>query len=64
LEQNRLRIQELQQLQTQLKNTGDQTVIQNAIQALEQQNVSLQNRLDTENKTFSLFGWLVKSLTK
>jgi hypothetical protein len=64
LEQNRLRIQELQQLHTQLKNTGDQTVIQAAIQALEQQNVSLQNKLDTENKTFSLFGWLAKILTR
>lgn len=64
LEQNRLRIQQLQQLQTQLENTGDQTLIESAIQALEQQNISLQNRLDVENKTFSLFGWLAKLLNR
>jgi hypothetical protein len=64
LEQNRLRIQQLQELRTQLKITGDQTLIQSAIQALEQQNTSLQNKLDTENNTFSLFGWLVKLLAQ
>ncbi|OGD08683.1 hypothetical protein A2397_04695 [Candidatus Amesbacteria bacterium RIFOXYB1_FULL_44_23] len=61
-EQNRLRIQQLQQLQTQLANSGDQTLIQATIQALEQQNTSLQNRLNAENQTFSLFGWLAKFL--
>lgn len=64
LEQNRIRIQELQQLHAKLKNTGDQTLVQATVQAMEQQNVSLQNKLNTESKTFSLFGWLFKLLSK
>ena len=64
LDQNRVRIQQLQQLQTQLTNTGDQTLIQAAIQAIEQQNTSLQDMLNSENKNFSLFGWLAKFLSR
>lgn len=60
VEQNQLRIQELQQLMTQLSNQGDKTAIQETIQALTQENVSLQEIIASEEQIRSLFGWLVK----
>lgn len=64
MEQNRLRIQQLQQLAAQVKNQADQTQIQTAIQALVSQNTALQARIQAEEKTFSLFGWLVRLFAK
>jgi len=60
LEQNRLRIQQLEQLQNQLSNKADLTTVQETIQALVQENTSLQEFINTEEKTVSLFGWLFK----
>ena len=60
LEQNRLRIQQLEQLQNQLSNQGDITMVQETIQALIQENTSLQELITAEEKTFGLFGWLFK----
>lgn len=60
LEQNQLRIQQLEQLQNQLSNQGDITMVQETIQALIQENTSLQELITAEEKTFGLFGWLFK----
>lgn len=60
MEQNQLRIQELTQLQNQLTNQGDITQVNEMIQALTDQNTALQDRINLEEKSGSLFGWLVK----
>lgn len=60
VEQNRLRIQELQQLQNQVTNQADKTQLQEAVQTLLNLNTSLQEQVRAEEKVGSLFGWLVK----
>lgn len=64
VEQNQNRIQLLQELQTQLTNAGDKTMIQATIEAMIQQNTVLQEMIQAENQTRSLFGWLVKMFAK
>lgn len=58
LEQNQLRIKQLEQLQNQLSNQGDITIVQETIQALIAENTSLQERITAEEQTKSIFGWL------
>jgi len=60
LEQNQLRIKQLTQLQSQLTKQEDMTAVQETIQALVQENTSLQDRITAEDQTKSLFGWLFK----
>lgn len=60
MEQNRLRIQALTQLQSQIANQADETALKNAIQVLTDQNTSLQEQISAETGIRSLFGWLVK----
>ena len=62
LEQNQLRIQTLQTLQNQLTNQADQTMIQEAIEAMIEQNTALQEMINAQGQARSLFGWLVKLL--
>jgi hypothetical protein len=62
-EQNQLRIQKLEQLETQLYNAGDKTMVQEAVQALVEQNTVLQDAITAQEETRSLFGWLVRLLT-
>lgn len=64
LEQNRVRIQQLERLQTQLSNQGDATAIQETVQALLAENEALQNKLIQEEGTKSMFGWLFRLLAK
>lgn len=64
LEQNRLRIRQLEQLQNQLSNQGDITMVQETIQALIQENTSLQERIIAEEQTKSLFGWFFRLFAK
>jgi hypothetical protein len=64
LGQNKLNVQELQQLQTQLTNKEDQKAVQEAIQALIRVNESLQARIDAENNTFNMFGWIFRLFAK
>ena len=59
-EQNRLRIQQLTQLANQVQNKGDETQLQEAIQAMTEQNTTLQEQIQVEEKVGSIFGWLVK----
>jgi len=62
MEQNRLRIQELKQIKSQIKNSGDATELQNQINVLEAQNVVLQDQIDNLGGGFSVLGWLFKWL--
>jgi arginine utilization protein RocB len=64
LDQNQLRIKQLEQLQTQLSNQGDIQTVQATIQALIQENTTLQERISTEEQTKSLFGWLIRFFSK
>ena len=64
LEQNQLRIKQLEQLQTQLTNQGDITMVQATIQALIAENTSLQERITAEEQTKSMFGWLFRFFAK
>lgn len=59
MEQNRLLIQQLEELKTQTKNSGDLEQIQQTIDLMTYQNTSLQEKIDQENKINGLFGWLV-----
>ncbi len=60
LTENRLRVLELNELKNQLSNEGEQQNLTQQAQILEQVNLQVENSLDTSQKGFSLFGWLVK----
>jgi len=64
MEQNQLRVQQLTQLQNQVANQADKTQLREAIQVLVEQNAALEERIQTEEQTGSLFGWLFKLFTK
>lgn len=64
MEQNRLRIQLLTELQNQVTNQADETQLEEAIQALTEQNTSLEEQIQTEENTGSLFGWFIKLFYK
>ena len=64
LEQNQLRIRQLEQLKTQLSNQSDITMVQATIEALVQQNTALQEQITAEEGTKSLFGWLFRFFAK
>jgi len=64
IEKNQLRIRQLEQLQNQVANQADQTTIQEMIQALQDQNIALQERVQAEEEITSLFGWLSKLLNR
>ncbi len=60
LAMNQLRITQLEQIQTQLINQEDVVMVQATIQSLIEQNTALQNQINTEEKTKSMFGWMFK----
>jgi uncharacterized membrane protein YccC len=64
MEQNQLRIKQLEELQNQLTNKGDLTTVEETILALIQENTSLQESVVVEKQTKSLFGWLFKLFVK
>ena len=64
MEQNRQRIQLLQELQNQLVSQVDKINIEETIQALIQENTSLQEAISAEEKTKSLLGWFLKLFVK
>lgn len=64
IEKNQLRIRELQTLRIQLANEGDQEELQVQINLLEQQNINLENELDSNDGGFSLFGWFFKLVNR
>ena len=64
IERNKLRTRQLEQLQTQVANQADQTQIQEAVQALIEQNTALEEQIQAEEQVGSLFGWLIKLFVK
>jgi len=60
LVQNRVRIQQLEKLQTKLTNQADLKTVREAIQAMKEASASLQERIGNEEQAGSLFGWLFK----
>lgn len=60
MEQNKLRIQQLQPLQNQVTNQADETQLSEAIQALVEQNTSLEKQVQAEEQVGSVFGWLIR----
>lgn len=60
MEQNQLRIQQLEQMQNQVQNQADATQLQLVTQALASQNTVLQQQVQAEEKVGSVFGWLIK----
>ena len=64
LEQNRLRIKLLTELQNQVTNQADETQLQEAVLALTEQNTSLEEQIEAEESIGSLLGWLVKLFYK
>lgn len=64
MEENQLRIQQMEQLQTQLENQEEVILVQQTVQALVDQNTALQDRVALEEQSGSLLGWLVRLLAR
>jgi hypothetical protein len=64
LEQNQMRIKNLEELKLQLTNKSDIAMVTETIQALVDQNTALQDEINSEESTASLFGWLFKMFVK
>lgn len=64
MEQNRLMIKQLEELKLQTKNSEDLQQLQETIDLMTYQNTSLQNKIDKENKSNGMFGWLVNLFIK
>jgi len=58
MEQNRLMIQQLEELKLQTTDADDLEQIQQTIDLMTYQNTSLQEKIDSESKVNGLFGWL------
>lgn len=63
LEQNRLQIQQLNQIKNQLSNEGDQQQLAEQIKTLERVNREIETLLADAQEGFSLFGWLNKLIS-
>jgi len=64
MEQNQLRIKALEEIMNKLTNQSEITLVQETIQALTDQNTSLQDRIALEEQSRSLLGWLFKLFAK
>lgn len=62
--QNKLRIQRLEKLQNQVANQADEAQLQEAVQALIEQNTGLEQDVEEEEAVKSLFGWLARWLNR
>lgn len=60
LEQNQVRIQQLEQLMNQLTNEGEKQLVQQMINALNEQRTALQNYINAEEQTSSLLGKILR----
>jgi hypothetical protein len=58
LDQNRVRLQQLEQLKLKLTSQGDIASVQEMISLLQQENTALQDRLHIEENDGGLVGWL------
>lgn len=64
MEQNRLMIQQLEELKLQTKNAADLQQLQETIDLMTYQNNSLQEVVNKETKINGMFGWLVNLFNK
>lgn len=64
LEQNKLMIQKLEELKLKTKNPADLKQIQEIINLINNQNISIQDKINQENKTNGMFGWLINLFQK
>ena len=64
MEQNRVRVQQLEQLKLKLQNQADITNVQEMIALINEENTALQERISLEEAQPSIFGWLMKLLVK
>lgn len=64
LEQSKLIIQQLEELKLKTKNTADIQQLQETIDLITYQNTSLQEKIDVENQSKGMFGWLLKLFNK
>ncbi len=60
IEENQLRIKQLEELKLQMQNEGDDSQIQATIEAMIQQNTALQEKIQAEEGVKSMFGWLFR----
>ena len=58
--ENTVRIEQLQTLLMQVQNYTDRTQIEATIQSIISQNTALNNLIQEENQTRSMFGWLIR----
>jgi len=64
LEKNREQIKQLNEIKNQLSNQGDQQILTEQIQTLEQANTQIDSSLEESQKGFSLLGWMFKWFAK
>jgi len=60
MERSQLRIEQLEELQGQITDEDDQEQVQGVVQTLVDQNTALQEQIEVEEETGSVFGWLFK----
>lgn len=60
LEQNRLRIQEMDQVRDRLQDEADRGQFQEQLRILEEEQTRLEERIRSASEGFSLFGWLFR----
>jgi chromosome segregation ATPase len=64
LEQSKEQIKQLDEIRNQLSNQGDQQILTEQIQTLEQANSQIETSLEESQKGFSLLGWMFKWFAK
>jgi alanine-alpha-ketoisovalerate/valine-pyruvate aminotransferase len=64
LEQNEIRVNELQNLEEQIVDQTSQSQVQEAIQVLENQNQVLEKHIQLEEQEEGWFGWFFKIFRK
>jgi hypothetical protein len=60
IRENELRIEKLKTLQNQMKDQVEILKVQQVIEILNQQNTQLSERINAEEKTPSIFGWVIR----
>src|SRR3989344_1632201 len=64
MEQNTLMLQQLEQLKTQAATPEETQLVESLTNTLQNQNQVLNQRIEKEQETFSIFGWLSKLFLK
>lgn len=60
MEQNQVRINQLNSLKLQVQNQGEEQLLQQVVQTLEEQNTSLQEQINKEEGNMGILGWLFR----